>query len=118
MRKFFPAMLVLTLACHHVIAQTNVSSSAANNQPGSSNKANEERNIKTAVASFNAMQAGDFEAAFKDYDKNILSATGGGSEGRSIPLDSIKMNSVTRYAQRKAAFPDGSRQIISTMITQ
>jgi len=100
MRKVLPAILVLTLGYNWAIAQTDPSSV--------------DRNIKTAVASFNAFETGDMDAAFKDYDKNITYYSNGSATGRSIAVDSFKMGAKTRYAQLKGAFPDGKRQIVST----
>jgi tetratricopeptide (TPR) repeat protein len=96
MKKLF-VFIVLIFAGTYAIAQST----------------KEERNKQTVTAAFSAMQTGDMEDAFKNYEKNILFSGNGGVAARSLELDSLKMNTATNRANWARAFPDVKQQIIS-----
>lgn len=96
MKKLF-AFIVLCCAGTYAIAQST----------------KEERNKQAVTAAFNAMQSGDMEGAFKNYDKNILFSGNGGVAARSLALDSLKMNTTINRADWVKAFPDVKQQIVS-----
>jgi tetratricopeptide (TPR) repeat protein len=76
-------------------------------------QSNQERNKQTVMASFSAMQNGDADGAFKNYDNRIMVSGNGAVAPRSVPLDSFKTNSVTNRANWVKAFPDVKQEIVS-----
>ena len=72
-----------------------------------------ERNKQTATAVFNAMQSGDMNTAFKNYDNTILFSNNGGAKPMTIALDSLKMNAAANRANWVKAFPDVKQELVS-----
>lgn len=108
MKKIFIALLMVVTATINTHAQTNAAVSATGDN------AKEERNKKTALASFSAYEAGDIETTFKDYDTEVLTYYPG-SKPAKLALDSLKANAKLGQANNKAAFPDMKNEVLSTV---
>jgi tetratricopeptide (TPR) repeat protein len=112
MKKLLMPLLLVVVATINIHAQTNTAVSATSGQQ-SGDDAKEERNKKTALASFSAYQAGDMEAAFKDYDTEVLTYNPGGAPAKRA-LDSLKMDAKSGYTFSSTAFPDQKNEVLST----
>lgn len=106
MKKLFLINLLVVFGYLSIHGQTNVSMSGTNNNE------KEERNKKTALASFSAYQAGDMEASFKDYDREVLTVSPGRPPAK-LPLDSLKLNSKSDHTFFITAFPDLKNEVLS-----
>ena len=73
----------------------------------------QDKNKEVVIAAFNAMQKGDLNDAFKNYDNTILFSNNGGAKPVSIRLDSLKMNTSTNRADWMKAFPDVNQQLVA-----
>ena len=73
----------------------------------------EEKNKEAVIASFNAMQKGDLNTAFKDYDNTIMVSGNGGAKPISLGLDSLKIYTTANRADWTKAFPDVNQQLVA-----
>jgi tetratricopeptide (TPR) repeat protein len=114
MKKLLFASLLVVFATIRIYGQENVSVPDNNSQQSNSNESKEERNKKTALASFSAYQTGDLEAMFKDYDLEVLTYSPGNAPVRRA-LDSLKMRTKSNHTYFTTAFPDLKNELLSAV---
>lgn len=105
--------IVLIAPCRNINAQTATDfSNVVSTAKTAGDLAKEARNKQTALAAFNAYARGDMDAAFKDFDKDVLFY----HSEHSWPhkgLDTMKINAKSNYEMEKKTFPDRQTQLVT-----
>jgi tetratricopeptide (TPR) repeat protein len=75
--------------------------------------AREEKNKKTVLASYHAMEKGDMENAFKHFDKEIMFSGNGGQKPGKVTVENLKTDAAANKAEWQKAFPDVKNELIA-----
>lgn len=109
----YTSILLLLLASSTILnAQSTTTPANTSVVTTNTNETKQLRNKKAAISYFESYQSGDIDAAFKDFDKDVIMYSGGNPKP-SKGLDSIVKKEKDGYPAFKNIFPDAKIEITS-----